>query len=281
MKIQSIVFMLVTSLFLLSWFPIKISSVENDIPMASTNTTETTLVTEPIIISRPSRPEFKLNDKIQYQEIKNEELLLEEIEKCNNYISELQKHILYYPVQINIELERVYEILEQYKQDLEFLHKTLIEVPKTYHYKDFKSYESYNAITAKNSPHYRLQHVYAYTGSEGIRKVENRYCIALGSYFTSTIGQYVDIVLANGTIIPCILGDQKSDKHTDSNHIAHKTDGSIVEFIVDLEKLDPLARRMGNISYVYDEWQSPVIRIIVYDINYMDEDYKNNIFWHD
>lgn len=89
MKIRSIVFMLVTSLFLLSWFPIKISSVENDIPMASTNTTETTLVTEPIIISGPSRPEFKPNDKIQYQEIKNEELLLEEIEKCNNYISEL------------------------------------------------------------------------------------------------------------------------------------------------------------------------------------------------
>ena len=101
--------------------------------------------------------------------------------------------------------------------------------------------------------------------------VEGRYCIALGSYFTTTIGQYIDIVLANGTVIPCILGDQKADAHTDSLHVAHRTDGSVVEFIVDKKVLPNTPKRMGNISYSYDEWRSPVVQIIVYDINIFDK----------
>jgi hypothetical protein len=127
----------------------------------------------------------------------------------------------------------------------------------------------WRAITSRTSPHYKLQNSYAYTAEDGIRMVEGRYCIALGSYFTKTIGQYVDVVLENGTVIHCILGDQKSDAHTDAAHIAHP-DGSIVEFIIDKKLIDPLPRRMGSMSYAYEEWRSPVVQIIVYDINYFD-----------
>ena len=145
----------------------------------------------------------------------------------------------------------------------------IVDVPESYNTKDFKSYESWKAITAKNTPHYKLQNEYAYTNSDGIRMVDGRYCIALGSYFTTAIGQYVDIVLENGTIIHCILGDQKADIHTDALHIAHP-DGSIVEFIVDTDKIPTMARRMGNMSYAYPEWNSPVVQVIVYDINHFD-----------
>lgn len=147
---------------------------------------------------------------------------------------------------------------------------TIYNVPEKYNKKDFKSYMDWRAITSRTSPHYKLQNQYAYTNeTDGIRMVEGRYCIALGSYFTKRIGQYVDVILENGTVIHCILGDQKSDAHTDAAHIAHP-DGSVVEFIIDKTKIDPLPRRMGSMSYAYEEWRSPVVQIIVYDINYFD-----------
>ena len=138
----------------------------------------------------------------------------------------------------------------------------------------FKSYEDYTAITLKSSPHYKLQNEYASTGPDGIRMVNGRYCIALGSHFTTSIGQYIDVVLANGIVIPCILGDQKANAHTDKNNIAHNLrypDYSIVEFIVDLKVLDSKVAKSGNISNLHEGWEEFVSEIIVYDQNFFDE----------
>lgn len=127
-----------------------------------------------------------------------------------------------------------------------------------------KSYMDYTAITAKSSPQYKLQHKYAYTDDTGIRMVDGRYCIALGSYYTHRIGQYVDLVLENGEVIECIIGDQKDDRDTNSsNTIAH--DGSATEFIVETKALPRMVRRMGDIGYTYDGWLSKVIEIRIYD----------------
>ena len=148
---------------------------------------------------------------------------------------------------------------------------TVYSVPKKYNKRDFKSYEIHTSITSKNTPHYELQRDHAYTAPNGIRAVNGRYCIALGSHFTTKIGQYVDIVLKNGTVIECILGDQKSDSHTDDLKIAHRKDGSIVEFIIDKKVLnEKILYVYGNMSYLYSEWKSPVVQVIVYDTNYFD-----------
>ncbi|MBR4315031.1 MAG: hypothetical protein IKP66_09000, partial [Lachnospiraceae bacterium] len=64
---------------------------------------------------------------------------------------------------------------------------------------------------------------------------EGRYCIAVGSFYTTQIGQKIDLVLTNGTVIKCILGDCKSDEHTDETHRYHAIDGSVAEFIVDYD----------------------------------------------
>nr|DAW33736.1 MAG TPA: SH3 domain protein [Caudoviricetes sp.] len=127
-----------------------------------------------------------------------------------------------------------------------------------------KSYMDYTAITSKSSPQYKLQHKYAHTDDTGIRMVDGRYCIALGSYYTHRIGQYVDLVLENGEVIECIIGDQKDDRDTNSsNTIAH--DGSATEFIVETKALPRMVRRMGDIGYTYDGWLSKVIEIRIYD----------------
>ena len=93
----------------------------------------------------------------------------------------------------------------------EVMDYTIIDVPAN---SGFKSYMPYTAITSKNSNQYKLQHTEAYTGEHGIRQVDGRYCIALGSYFGKEIGTYYDLVLENGTVIPCILADRKADIHT-------------------------------------------------------------------
>ena len=121
---------------------------------------------------------------------------------------------------------------------------------------------SYKAITSKSSLQYKLQNI-AYTGNYGIRQVNGRYCIAIGSYFTTDIGLYIDLILENGEIIPCILGDCKDDKHTDSQHIL-TYDGSLAEFIVDTAFLNSDAKLHGDISKC-DEWDSTIVGVKIYD----------------
>lgn len=124
-----------------------------------------------------------------------------------------------------------------------------------------KSYMDYRAITLKSSRQYKLQQI-AHTGKHGIRMVNGRYCVAVGSYYTTTIGQYIDIELKNGNVIHGILADCKADRHTDSTNRMHP-DGSVVEFVVDTNRLEDMSRKMGDISYVKG-WNSKVASIKVY-----------------
>lgn len=135
------------------------------------------------------------------------------------------------------------------------------EVPKN----GIKSYMGYKAITMKSSPQYKLQHNEAYTGDYGIRMVEERYCVAVGTHFGMSIGDKFDLVLENGTIIPCILADIKANKDTDANNIITEHDGSAAEFVVDTKALVKRCKRSGDISKACDEWDSRIEEVRVYD----------------
>ena len=130
----------------------------------------------------------------------------------------------------------------------------------------FKSYMPYTAITSKSSPQYKLQQI-AYTGTYGIRQYDNRYCVAIGTAFNADVGTYFDLILANGTVIPCIVADIKADKHTDSNNMVTIANGCLTEFIIDSSTLNRKAKRMGDISYCNKDWDSRVEKIRVYDKN--------------
>lgn len=126
-----------------------------------------------------------------------------------------------------------------------------------------KTYMDYKKITLKSSRQYKMQKSLAYTNEQGLRMVNGRYCVALGSYYTTTIGQYVDVELENGKIIHGILADCKADKDTDSTNRIH-SDGSVVEFVIDIEELDSDIRKLGDISHL-NGWNSKVANIKVYD----------------
>lgn len=131
----------------------------------------------------------------------------------------------------------------------------------------FKSFMDYRAITNTDSKQYKLQQCYSKTGEYGIRMADSRYIVAIGTYFTPDIGQYFDIILENGTVIPCILGDQKADADTDSDNIITKHNGCMSEFIVDSDALNKDVKFHGDMSYCLKDWDSPIKTIKVYNRN--------------
>lgn len=114
----------------------------------------------------------------------------------------------------------------------------------------FKSYENYKSITNKNSPQYRLQQE-AYTGDYGIRMVDGRYCVAMGSYWTEEIGTKLDVYLESGEMIPVILGDNKQDCHTDSTNRIGCNNKDVLEFIVDVNEIPSKVKNCGNFNCIF------------------------------
>lgn len=137
-----------------------------------------------------------------------------------------------------------------------------------------KSYMPYSAgdrsIFAQSSNQYKLQEL-CNTGNYGIRQYNGRYCVAIGSYFGTAIGQYFDLILENGVSIPCIMADQKADCHTDDSNIITVANGCMTEFVVDSDNLNSDAKRMGDISYCSEDWKSRVVEVRVYDMNALSE----------
>lgn len=131
-------------------------------------------------------------------------------------------------------------------------------------YAENKTWMPHTTITNKSSKQYKLQKL-ATTGKYGIRTVDDRYCVALGSHFGCEIGQYFDLVLANGTVISCVMGDAKKDINTDAANIITVDSNCLSEFVVDRHSLKYEAVRDGDISSCCEEWESHVVKIRVYE----------------
>jgi len=131
----------------------------------------------------------------------------------------------------------------------------------------FKSYMSYKAITKTDSPQYLLQEMCG-TDADGFRKCADRYVIAVGHGVGGQVGDCVDLVLANGQIIYCVIGDYKSNKYTDKSNLTG-ANGCCSEFIVDSKLLRRDIKNRGNIGCGYYGWDSPVLFIRRYNINYL------------
>ncbi len=113
----------------------------------------------------------------------------------------------------------------------------------------FKSYMSYRAITNTASDQYAFQQQ-CVTDHNGLRVYNGRYCIAVGTYYTNEVGVNIDVVMQNGTVIPCVTGDIKSDTHTDVTNRQIPVNGNVVEFIVDTAVLPNSVRVSGDVSAI-------------------------------
>lgn len=116
----------------------------------------------------------------------------------------------------------------------------------------FKSYMDYRMITDTSSCQWKLQQN-AYTDENGLRKIDEFYCVALGSGISDILGKKYLITLDSGVQVKVIAAEQKSDRHTDpTNKYIERGDGSIniVEFIVQTESMPDIVRIMGDVSYM-------------------------------
>ena len=131
----------------------------------------------------------------------------------------------------------------------------------------FKSYMDYRYITNKASDQYKLQ-LSAWTDNMGLRKVDDYYLVAMGTYYSDTIGDKFRITLEGDKTFDVMIGDVKADIHTDKNNMystVYNSDGSfksanVIEFIVDKKTISKKVKLWGDVS-AYDEFAGNIVKI--------------------
>ena len=132
----------------------------------------------------------------------------------------------------------------------------------------FKSYEDAQYITDNvKIAQGKLKKKYHLNYQSGVWMVGNRYCIAVGSYYTKRIGVKIDLVLSSPGgrkhTLKCITADSKAGKDTVDGHRIHK-DGSVVEFVVSTNCLPQKVRQMGDVSYAGNKFKGKIEKIRIY-----------------
>lgn len=141
---------------------------------------------------------------------------------------------------------------------------------------NFKPYTRYTAYNLKSSQQYKLQKAAWTETRTGIRIVTDpngvdRYCVALGTAWAGGqpkhIGRCLDVYMANGAVLHCVLADVKRQEDTvDGANLYGKTNNDILEFIVDGQKISQAVKTTGNVSNAGPEFVGGVEKIEVFDL---------------
>lgn len=74
--------------------------------------------------------------------------------------------------------------------------------------------------------------------------------VALSSFY-GKVGDKFRITLSSGQTFYAVMTDTKQDIHVDGSY-AHKTDGSVIEFIVDIATLPSQVKIEGSLNSIYE-----------------------------
>ena len=108
---------------------------------------------------------------------------------------------------------------------------TIIKIPEEYG--DLYTYMGWQMITSKSSNQYKLRESAGMNfDAEGYGKINGRYVIATTTKM-GNVGDFVDVELADGTVLNAIIGDIKNSKESGVNEYGHNNGRSVVEFVVD------------------------------------------------
>jgi hypothetical protein len=178
-----------------------------------------------------------------------------------NIERELEVVTVYKPIFTEVSAEpyqisKVEEIIDV-QEDKELYSYNTLELPIEAT-GEFKTYMDYRKIKDKTSKQWNLQQL-ATTNEKGFRVFNGRYLVAVGSYYATEIGKELKITLDNGFVFYAMVGDIKMDIHTDANNQYVPINGNIIEFIVDIDKLDPKTKKLGDISNL--GFEGKIVRI--------------------
>jgi hypothetical protein len=104
----------------------------------------------------------------------------------------------------------------------------------------------YRAIEDKLTAQWYLQQL-CRTDSEGFRRFNNRYVVAVGTGYADCVGQELRVTLSSGIVFYAIVGDIKRNSDTDATN-RYAVSGNIIEFIIDTTIMDFEHIRRGDIS---------------------------------
>ena len=206
--------------------------------------------------------------------LNNQEAILQNQTKVVNEISEINDR--YSNI---VELDTVYcksAQVENLTATSSNKSKTTIEKENNYTLEEmkvpncdtsFKAYMSYKCITNKASEQYKLQ-LSAWTDDMGLRKVDDYYLVAMGTYYSDTIGDKFRITLEGDKTFDVMIGDIKADIHTDNSNMyspVYNSNGkfrsaNVIEFIIDTKSVDRKVKLMGDVS-AYEEFKGNIVKI--------------------
>lgn len=129
----------------------------------------------------------------------------------------------------------------------------------------FKSYTYYTSLRT-GTPQWSLQ-MKAYSDENGLRKIEDYYLVAMGTYYSKSIGDLFEITTDKGNVFKVIICDIKADAHTDSTHRYTRANNCMIEFYVDRDNFNSTARSRGSVGILsgFEGSITKVVKIGHYD----------------
>ena len=124
------------------------------------------------------------------------------------------------------------------------------------------TYMAWQMITSPSSMQYKLREQAGMNfDAEGFGKINGRYVIACTTTF-GQVGDYIDFYKADGSIIPCIIGDIKNQNDAGCNEWGHLNGTCIVEFVVDKTTwYNPMHENPGTPN-CHPEWNQYITKAV-------------------
>lgn len=130
-----------------------------------------------------------------------------------------------------------------------------------------KLFTDYRAYNLWYTPHYRLQQK-AWTDEQGLRRFNDDYIVALGSFYSVNIGDRFEVTLDTGRIFTVILGDGKADIDCDSRNMYTpcldyngEKSANMLEFIIDENVLDEEVYNYGSLDKL-EGFEGDVVKMV-------------------
>lgn len=129
-----------------------------------------------------------------------------------------------------------------------------------------KSCTDYRCYNLWYTPHYRLQQA-AYTDSDGLRRFNEDYIVAMGAFYSVDIGDRFKITLDTGKEFTVILGDGKAPIDCDPTNMYSPCNGydgkecaNVLEFIMDKDIISKDVYAYGSIDCL-DKFAGNIVKM--------------------
>lgn len=178
--------------------------------------------------------------------------VMEYDKKIENYEIEIS-HYEQKVVDLEEEIKDKEVIINDYKKQIKEYEEKELEIKRkslpTGGNLSKKTYMDYRSISKNSKQGNIVYSEKAWTDENGLRRYGDYYCVAMGTYY-GNVGDVLRISTDLGNEYLVILGDVKSDEHTDGENKYTVHNGCMLEFIVDSYEISESVKISGSVNGV-------------------------------